>query len=145
MFFIKQLISRYCFSWLTFTKCQGSAWWLMWGNCVFIKVLTVVDLYINNSRNIWLLPTMPSFQSQGRPPIKKNVYFRALPKLPPPPPPLNSGNLVLSFRTSKTTFCAYYRKKYQRWQWWLNDKYDGDNGDFDDNDGRIWPENIQIL
>ena len=27
----------------------------------------------------------------------------------------------------------------------LNDKYDGDNGDFDDNDGRIWPENIQIL
>ena len=31
-------------------------------------------------------------------------------------------------------FCVYYGKKYQQWQWWLNDNYDGDNGDFDVND-----------
>ena len=30
-------------------------------------------------------------------------------------------------------------KKYQRWQWGLNDNYDGDNGDFYDN----YPENGQ--
>ena len=70
----------------------------------------------------------------GRPPIKKNVYFRALPKLALPPPPLLSGNLVLLFRTSKTTFYAYYGKRYQRWQWWLDDNSDCDKGDFDDND-----------
>ena len=53
--------------------------------------------------------------AKGRPPTKKNYYFRALPKLAPPPPhALNSGNLVLFFRTSKTTYCAYYGKKYQR-------------------------------
>ena len=48
--------------------------------------------------------------TKGRLPIKKNVYFRALPKLALPPPPLNSGNLVLFFRTSKTTYCAYDKK-----------------------------------
>ena len=38
-------------------------------------------------------------------PKKNNVYFRALPKLAPPPLPPNLGNLVLFFRTSKTTIC----------------------------------------
>ena len=45
---------------------------------------------------------------------RKNVFFRALPesrKHPPPPDP-NSGNLVLCFFTSKMTFCAYDRKKF---------------------------------
>ena len=32
---------------------------------------------------------------------KKNVFFWALPESPTPPPDLNSGNLVLFFRTSK--------------------------------------------
>ena len=36
---------------------------------------------------------------------KKNVFFLALPESPKPPPhDPNSGNLVLLFRTSKTTF-----------------------------------------
>ena len=35
---------------------------------------------------------------KGTPPEKKNVFFRALPKLPPPP---ISGNLYIFFRTSK--------------------------------------------
>ena len=36
--------------------------------------------------------------SKGRDPLKKNVFFRALPELPKPPPPdPNSGNLVLFF------------------------------------------------
>ena len=37
--------------------------------------------------------------------FKKNVFFWALPESPKPPPhDPNSGNLVLFFRTSKTTF-----------------------------------------
>ena len=55
---------------------------------------------------------------------------------------LDAGFLVISFliikaqkwNWSKTMFCVYYGKKYQQWQWWLNDNYDGDNGDFDVND-----------
>ena len=40
--------------------------------------------------------------SKGRPQLKKNVFFRALPESPKPPPHnLNSGNLVLFFRKSK--------------------------------------------
>ena len=36
--------------------------------------------------------------SKGRDPLKKNVFFRALPELPnPPPPDPNLGNLVLFF------------------------------------------------
>ena len=43
--------------------------------------------------------------SEGRHQLKKNVFFRALPESPKPPPhDPNSGNLVLFFRTSKTTF-----------------------------------------
>ena len=39
---------------------------------------------------------------KGRPQLKKNVFFRALPELPKPPPhDPNSGNLVLFFRKSK--------------------------------------------
>ena len=35
---------------------------------------------------------------KGRDPMKKNVFFRALPELPKPPPhDPNSGNLVLFF------------------------------------------------
>ena len=44
--------------------------------------------------------------------LKKNVFFRALPELPFPSSPHHiSGNLYLFFRTPKTTFCAYDRKK----------------------------------
>ena len=49
--------------------------------------------------------------AKGRLPTKKNYFFRALAELAlPPPHALNSGNLVLFFRTSKTTYCAYYGK-----------------------------------
>ena len=48
---------------------------------------------------------------KGRHQQKKNVFFRAFPESPKPPPPdPSSGNLVLFFM-SKTTFCAYDRKK----------------------------------
>ena len=68
---------------------------------------------------------------KGRPPKKKNVYFRALPKLAlPPPTPPNSGNLVLFFRTSKTTYCAYDRKS-------IDDDDDGWNHDYDGDDDNI--------
>ena len=43
---------------------------------------------------------------------KKTFSFGHCPNhLNPPPHDPNSGNLVLFFRTSKTTFCAYDRKK----------------------------------
>ena len=55
------------------------------------------------------------------------------PTVPPPHPP-NSGNLVLFFRTSKTTFCAYERrKKIDYDNDGCNDNYDDNYGNFDDN------------
>ena len=40
--------------------------------------------------------------AKGTPPLKINVFFRALPKFPPPPPPSPSfGQLVHLFRPSK--------------------------------------------
>ena len=66
------------------------------------------------------------------------VYIRPLPELYNPTP--NSDNLVLFFRTSKTTFCVMDRKNYWWWQrllylcefgdwcpwwfWWGSDDYD---------------------
>ena len=38
---------------------------------------------------------------KGRDPMKKNVFFRALPELPKPPHAPNSGNLVLFYQKSK--------------------------------------------
>ena len=56
---------------------------------------------------------------KGRHQQKKNVFFRAFPESPKPPPPdPSSGNLVLFFM-SKTTFCAYDRKKNWCWYWRL--------------------------
>ena len=49
---------------------------------------------------------------KGRPPTKKNYYFRALPELAPPLHALNSGNLVLFFRTSKQHIARMTEKKY---------------------------------
>ena len=46
---------------------------------------------------------------KGRPPTKTNVYFRALPELALPPPH-NSGNLVLFFQMSKTTYYVLQKK-----------------------------------
>ena len=66
---------------------------------------------------------------------RKNVFFRALPesrKHPPPPDP-NSGNLVLCFFTSKMTFCAYDRKKFDADNEGCNDNYDDNYRNFDDN------------
>ena len=48
----------------------------------------------------------------GKTSKRKNFSIRALPELPKPPP--NSGNFTDFFRPTKTTFCAYRRKKY----WW---------------------------
>ena len=54
------------------------------------------------------------------------VLIRALPELPKPtPPPPNSGTLVLFFRPTKTTFCAYdgnylVEKKDQKIRAWVN-------------------------
>ena len=65
---------------------------------------------------------------------KKNVFFRALPESPKPPPPdPNSGNLVLFFKTSKTTFCAYDRIFFDNDNDGFNDNYDDNFGNFDDN------------
>ena len=58
-----------------------------------------------------------------------------MPELPnPPPPDPNSGNLVLFFRTSKTTFRTYDRKviDYDNDSW--HDNYGRNVDNFDDND-----------
>ena len=53
---------------------------------------------------------------KGRSPITKRMFtFGHCPNYLSPPPP-NSGNLVLFFPTSKTMYCAYYRKKCRWWQ-----------------------------
>ena len=53
----------------------------------------------------WIIIKYVTLQAKGRHQLKKNVFFRALPESPKPPPhDPNSGNLVLFFRTSKTTF-----------------------------------------
>ena len=65
--------------------------------------------------------------------MEKNVFFLALPESPKPPPhDPNSGNLVLFFRTSKTTFCAYDQKKFNDDNDGCNDNYDDNYGNFDD-------------
>ena len=43
-----------------------------------------------------------------------------------------SGNLVLLFRTSKTTFCAYDRNFFADDNDCCNENYDYNDGDFDD-------------
>ena len=53
---------------------------------------------------------MPSFQSQGRPPIKKNVYFRALPKLPLPPLPSIRATWSSLFGRQKRRFARITEK-----------------------------------
>ena len=70
--------------------------------------------------NLKSLP--PRCQTLGRPPKKKNVYFRALPKLAPPPP--LSSSLVLFFQTSKTT---HDRKSTDDDDDCWTDSYDGDD------------------
>ena len=52
--------------------------------------------------------SVAALKTKGSPPEKKDVFFWALPKLPPPPS-LHFRQLV-HLRTSKTTFCAYDRK-----------------------------------
>ena len=37
------------------------------------------------------------------------------------------------------------RKKYQRWQWKLNDNFNGENCDFDDNDVKNDQKHTNIL
>ena len=57
-----------------------------------------------NNAEAQVLRKDPRFRdwSKGRPQLKKNVFFRALPESPKPPPhDPNSGNLVLFFRKSK--------------------------------------------
>ena len=72
-------------------------------------------------------------QHKGRHQQKKNVFFRALPESPKPhTPDPNSGNMVLFF-TSKTTFCAYDRKKIDADIEGCNDNHDDNYGNFDDN------------
>ena len=52
-----------------------------------------------------------SLPGEGRHPLKKVVYFRALPELAKPPPPTPQfGQLGPFFPDVKTTFCAYDRK-----------------------------------
>ena len=64
---------------------------------------------------------------------KKTFSFGHCPNhLNPPPHPPNSGNLVLFFRTSKTTFCAYDRKHFDDDNDGCNDNYDDNYGNFDD-------------
>ena len=66
---------------------------------------------------------------------KNYVYFRALPKLALPPPP-NSGNLVLFFPTSKTTYSAYDGKSTDDDDDGWNDNYDGDDDSIDEIDDK---------
>ena len=49
-----------------------------------------------------------SLQHKGTPHVKKNVFFRALPKLPLPPPPLLSGNLYIFFSRHKGIYKVYF-------------------------------------
>ena len=79
---------------------------------------------------------------KGTPPEKKNVFFRALPKLPLPAPSPHFGQLVPLFQTSKTTFCAYDRKNANHDNDDCDNKYDVN---FDDNDDKNYQINIQIL
>ena len=65
------------------------------GNCHERKFLFLVGFGERPSNCFLLL----------RPPMKKNVYFWALPKLALPLS--HSGHLVLFFRMSKTMFCSY--------------------------------------
>ena len=63
--------------------------------------------------------------SQRRSPIKKNDYFRALPKLALPPP-LIRATWSSFFWMSKTTYCAYERKSTDDDDDGWNDNYIGE-------------------
>ena len=72
------------------------------------NVLTQLFLLpcIEERRHLWL-----SF-NKGSPPVKKNVFFRALPKLPLPPPlPQIRAGCTTFFGRQKRRFSAYYRTK----------------------------------
>ena len=66
---------------------------------------------------------------KGRHQQKKNVFFRALPESPKP----QFGQLGPLFFTSKTTFWAYDRKKFDADNEGCNDNYDDNYRNFDDN------------
>ena len=57
------------------------------------------------------------WKCKGRPP-KKECLLSGIAQISSPPPPLISGNLVLLFRMSKTTYCAYDKNQYRWWWWW---------------------------
>ena len=62
--------------------------------------------------------------SKGQPPVKKNVFFRALPKLPLPPSP-RFGQLVPLFSHVKNNLLARITEPN-------NDDYDNDGSDICD-------------
>ena len=73
-----------------------------------------------------------SFRISGRRQMKKSACVRALPKSPKPPP--NLGNLVLFFRTSKTTVCTYDQIFFKDDNDGCNDNYGNFDDDYDKND-----------
>ena len=103
-----------------------------WNRCIDSTKPTSHPSGQNLPTFFWSLPlvgwTLPQRRchTKGRHPEQKLFTFGHCPyhwlsaRLDPPPLP-NSGNFVLFFWTSNTTFCAFYGKKYQWWQWWLND------------------------
>ena len=97
--------------------------------------------YLSNMSNIETAP-------KGRPPKKKNVFFRALPKLAPPPPP-HMGYIRATwsslFGRQKQRFAHMTEKNTDDDDDGWNDNNDGDDDNIDEIDEKNDQKHIQIM
>ena len=96
-----------------------------------MTVLLLISERIMSSCASRIHPTHPffAFHSGNVSQEKNMITFGHCLNQPPPPFPLRQ--LGPLFSHVKSNVCVFDGIKYHWWEWWLNDDYDGDNGDFE--------------